>query len=315
MVSNKLVSYKLGRQKRLILVLICLTTPYYNLSVQYSSTATDDIYVFALVKLFSQHILLLLEKKSEPCPTVIAVNVDLESTIQALSLLSKFRSSSELEESKSRYISQYKNNILGSDGNAVSATVTENTKANLPEGHPDLSLGFNLLMVNDCSCETESTILSARSVALQQFLRLMALKHGSAFSSVSGLRNLLKDPSRISSLICTESAQPVLDFTGAAETFRILQQIPPGWDSFSKILLVARSAPHLPANTSLREEVEINELSDVYNAWIDDTDRQELFTKLQKIGLIQINSENNEGDSEFSLTSLTYEAVIERLKI
>lgn len=228
----------------------------------------------------------MLLLQSCPNATIVLVNKDLSVTFDTLKFLRE--TSTALMKSKlfDLYIDQYKR---------FSPSISHaplNYKPNIPQGHGDTQLGYECYLSMDCSEESESSIISAKCVALQQILRLAALKHGAAFASISGLLCLIEDPSQVLHLLSSigkDSLQPVLDLDGSsAGSFYVHQRIPLGWDSYSKILLVAKSLPHLPVDFCLREDVQIEEINDLYANWLETSETEEkFFTKLRGLNLME----------------------------
>lgn len=273
-------------QKQLLIVAICLKTSYESISIRYLTTDSHDIYIFARISLFQPYIMLLLQS----CPTarIILINIDLHVTLDTLKFLSQASTDIMKERTKDRFIEQYRRFLL----NLSNAPAPVDYTPRIPQGYGDKQLGYECYLIMDCSSETESSIISAKSVALQQALRYTALKHGIAFASISGLQHLLEAPDQIVDLpsgMLEEPPQPVLDLEdSASDAFKVHQRIPLGWDTYSKIMLVAKSLPHLPAGSCLREDVQIEEYDDLYTEWFDAIGPGENFyAQLRKLNQVE----------------------------
>lgn len=306
--------------KYLLLVLICLNHIYDSTSIRYMSTETHDIHVFSHISLFLPYVQLLLKARNlDSTVTVVLIHKDLTVTLENLKLLSSIGPSENPEVTITRSSTDHT-----SSGGSKSPIGDNNTPSKTPimKEIGDGRLDFALFLINDCSSETKTSILSPKSVLLQQLLRFFAIKHEAAFASVSGLESVLRDPESLVEFlsgIFEGSEQPVLDFASLMDstepgTLAVHQQIPPSWDSYSKILLVAKSLPHLPLGSCLREDGQLDELNDLYNHWLSspEPETEDFNSFMQKLGVAKSKKDNLPPQQE--LKPLTFNDIVRMIK-
>ncbi|WPK26839.1 hypothetical protein PUMCH_004201 [Australozyma saopauloensis] len=268
--------------KQLVLVMICLNQIYDGLAIRLLNTETQEIHVMANLSLFQLRIKLLLEKKTySGVPTIIVVNRDILVTIRNL----KFLTQNVLKNISGKRSEDSTRDISLSDSLLDSKQINASSKTE--------QCNANLIVVNDLSSQSEHSIVSASQIALQQLLRFLAMYHNGAFASIFGLRQLVSDPLKIAKFTATVTGpenQPILEFDDPEEdSFELYQNLSSGWDTLTKILLVARSVPYLPEGSCLTEELEIDELKTVYTRWLETSSIQDesMYTQLRKYGLLK----------------------------
>lgn len=236
----------------------------------------------ANLSLFQLRIKLLLEKKTySGVPTIIVVNRDILVTIRNL----KFLTQNVLKNISGKRSEDSTRDISLSDSLLDSKQINASSKTE--------QCNANLIVVNDLSSQSEHSIVSASQIALQQLLRFLAMYHNGAFASIFGLRQLVSDPLKIAKFTATVTGpenQPILEFDDPEEdSFELYQNLSSGWDTLTKILLVARSVPYLPEGSCLTEELEIDELKTVYTRWLETSSIQDesMYTQLRKYGLLK----------------------------
>lgn len=256
--------------KQLTIVLFCMKNAYKYLSVRYKSTESNDIYCFGRPSLFLPYIRLLSEKHRPETTTIVIVNGKLEITLDILKGISEI------------IVSDQSHHEMTVPGLSSSATTAQNYQISRPKP-------YGLIIINDCSFETNQSVLSPKSICLQQVLRLIALNHGAAFASMSNILKLNEGIEFLETLntIACGLPQPVLDFVkGTPKSPQIHQQIPTDWDSYSKILLIAKAAPHIEPKSCLHEESDLKKLRSLYCSWLDCTDNDSLHSFLRFYDLL-----------------------------
>lgn len=295
--------------KELAITIFCLQRPYKGNLIRYVSTESHDIYYIANPSLFLLYISRLLQRHTSNSQqvTVVLVNIDLTVTLKMFNFISN-----SLDHSKSSENVQTSENMDKMKSEVQMLGELSKSRDTFLK-----ISGVRLHVINDCSFENQKSIFSAKMVALQQILRFLCLRHGASFSASSNLEHILNDPSsalNLFALLGDETAQPVFDFIDDKnDSVSVHQKIPLGWDTVHKILLVAKSAPHLSPGTCFREEVELEEfenaLLELYTSF---PENGQLIAKLSSYNLIE--HENNNTLQVSPPTVTTYKDILNQLK-
>lgn len=291
--------------KDLEILIFCLTRSYENISIRYTSTHSHDIYYVANPKLFLRYISELLRRHAATSHiTVVIINIDLTVTLEMLdfvsAMLKERREFSEAGEIASTPLANYQEP-------RDSPRLGDNSSSKYE---------FRLHIVNDCSFESKKSIFSAKQVALQQLLRFLSIRHEATFVASSKLKYIIKDSSatlKFLALLKDETAQPVFDFfRDESDSVSIHQKIPLGWDTIHKILLVAKSAPHLSAESCFQEEKDLESLETALLGSSCEPSESGLTAKLASYNLVEL--EPKKLINERPPTSTTYRDVLQQLK-
>lgn len=216
-------------------------------SIRYLPSNSHDVYIIGRLPLFLTYIQSLLEAHASDTVTVILIYDEINLLLEVLSLLRKTSSEKKLAAHKDRYLTHYKNELARVSGNSA---ITK-TEVKVPQGHGDVPLGYNLSIVQLCDDLDQLDHLSESNVALQQLLRFIAMMHGGTYAAISGLEKIAKDGLALALLandVVNNSVDPdmhIYDVGGSSwgHGISIHQLTPPGWDSWSKIELTAKSIP------------------------------------------------------------------------
>ncbi|GEQ69477.1 hypothetical protein JCM33374_g3149 [Metschnikowia sp. JCM 33374] len=265
-----------------IVIIICSEKTVHGTSVKYASDAGHEVYVVSRVPSFVPYLEKLLEKMTRvPSPSVrvVLVNENVPILVDVLRLILHKSAPELILKRRHDYLQKYKDNLLRISGSAL-----DNGPAfdvTLPVGHGDLPQAFDLAIVQDTDDIDEVSYLSEENVFTQQALRFIALKHALRFGAVSGLSALIgdtgamvslttrlfRDSPGVESIIFKPEGMPV---TGDVY---LHQYIPVGWDSWNKILLVAKAIPRNGEMAKLlHSEVQIGEFNDIYHACFENND-------------------------------------------
>ncbi|KAK6456792.1 uncharacterized protein RJT20DRAFT_34425 [Scheffersomyces xylosifermentans] len=150
---------------------------------------------------------------------------------------------------------------------------TSNSKPTDPDGHSadeecDLPVPFQLFFILDSKILASDPI-STKSIALQQYLRFISVKHGASLVVAENTQDIIENPEDLIGL--EMAAQPILELDNAAATNGILvnQYIPRAWDSWSKIILIAKSVGFLSPGSMLATTQDIQDFKILYNSYFE----------------------------------------------
>lgn len=272
--------------RQTILVLSALKNLTYSTSIKYISDPTTDIYICSRIPLFRQYVADLL-RKGPGRVTVLLIHEQIDVLVELLATLSVESSEFQVEQTTQSYTNEYKKVLNGFHEAAPNFHYT------LPPGQADLPLGFEVFILRDTSEVAELHYLSEESVALQQILRFVALKHGAVYAAFSGISSVVNSCSGIRALISSLSEElssenlHIYDSHGVNVTGDLFlhQLIPLGWDSWSKIEVLAKTIPRSSSRPliSEREIADLNDLYDKYFAGFADSAKLALHDYLRGI--------------------------------
>ncbi|KAM9929930.1 hypothetical protein OXX59_000876 [Metschnikowia pulcherrima] len=256
-------------------IIICSAQTAYDTSIRYVSEGSHDIYVISRVYSFFTYLEKLVEQMTNvPKARLILVNHNMNVLVDVLRLITR-KSPTELTKlQRDKYIMSYKENMLKSSGTA--SDLGSDFHVTLPSGHADVTSGFDLAIIQDCAEIDDINHISEKNVFTQQALRFMALKHGARFAAVSGFQDLIQNAVTMISLtnrLFQNSHGTTLVVYKAegipfTEIASIHQYIPVGWDSWSKVILVAKSIPQFSKYKKLLTmDVHLEELNDAYDEY------------------------------------------------
>ncbi|OBA22629.1 hypothetical protein METBIDRAFT_31500 [Metschnikowia bicuspidata var. bicuspidata NRRL YB-4993] len=178
---------------------------------------------------------------------------------------------------RAEYVAKYKDTVRSLGGGTPGQRADSGVA--LPDVHADYPPAFEVAVVQNGDDIDEADYLAAKHVATQQMLRLVALKHGVRFAALSGLLLLAENTTVVAAaahwLFRTALGTDRVVYTpeGSVLVGPVLvhQYIPVGWDSWAKILLVARSAPRLAVMARLfGTEAEIRRFNEAYDGCFED---------------------------------------------
>jgi hypothetical protein len=127
------------------------------------------------------------------------------------------------------------------------------------------SLGLQFINILPHSL-LEPDLLAPGSVMIQQYLRFIDLKHGANLVSTKDMDSVLEEPTNLVSQIV--NVQPIID---TSQPLSLI--IPSSWDSFNKIILLAKSSIY-EDDRLLGSELDCNQLNLLYDSGFDGTDAE-----------------------------------------
>lgn len=253
--------------KQVTLVIGCLEHTIFT-PIKYQSFNSSEIYICGRAMLLLSYIKSILQKHAEDHVTVLLIHGDTASLIETLSVLRTVCESLNLDHARERYMAHYENQMAIVSG----ANYTKTPLLKLPKGHNDIPVAFQLAIVQQCDDFERLEHLSERNVSIQQILRFLALIHGGTYAAVSGISSISKDSQKLSyfaSDLVNNSIDPemlIYSVKGAkwGAGVEIHQSTPPGWDSWSKIELSAKTITRDLGREMLDSEDALNMLYNVY---------------------------------------------------
>lgn len=191
---------------------------------------------------------------------------------------------------------------------------------NLSPGQAERPLNMDLIIVLDSDLFSQDHLLPY-SVSTQQLLRFLSLQHSGSFAIVSGVQSFISSGASILSLVKfidqSVEGQPnesqsynhppepisIYDEDGVfiSDNLFVNILIPLGWDSWSKIEILAKSAAHggpqLSKSRLLSSLEEIQEFNTLYEQFLDaDPIDEQAQTKL--IQYMSKEEENQDSDRD-----------------
>lgn len=273
------------------LIVACLRQTVFSTPIKFAYSANHEVYFVSRVPDFRQYLQSVMQKPHGAQTRVILINEDLGILIQMLHMIYRSGTESQRIDRKNAYLASYKQNIASVSDAARSAAFT----VSLPQGHADFCVPFETLVLQNCDSVSEANCFSRNTIFTQQALRYLALKHGATFGAVSGVASVLDYTPALESLIShvflppqdakSHTFSPAGSLiTNDAYSHQLLRQ---GWDSWSRILLVAKSAP-VSSTTGLllTSDGMIGELNDLYTDYIEAIHPQAEEKLLQYVGVV-----------------------------
>ncbi|ODV64642.1 hypothetical protein HYPBUDRAFT_96318, partial [Hyphopichia burtonii NRRL Y-1933] len=147
---------------------------------------------------------------------------------------------------------------------------------NLSSGQAERPLNMDLIIVLDSDLFSQDHLLPY-SVSTQQLLRFLSLQHSGSFAIVSGVQSFISSGASILSLSYNHPPEPISiydeDGVFISDNLFVNILIPLGWDSWSKIEILAKSAAHggpqLSKSRLLSSLEEIQEFNTLYEQFLD----------------------------------------------
>lgn len=290
--------------KQVTLVIGCLEHTVFT-PIQYQSFNSSEIYIFGRAALLLSYIESILRKHAADHVTVLLIHGDTASLIDTLSVLRTVSESLNLDHARESYMAHYEKQMAIVSG----SNYTKKTLLKLPKGHNDVPLAFRLAIVQQCDDFERLDHLSERNVSIQQILRFLALTHGGIYAAVSGLTSIARDSQKLSSFasdLVNNSIDPemlIYSVNGAkwAAGVEIHQSTPPGWDSWSKIELSAKTITRDSGREMLDSEESLNVLYNAYTNYCAHNGAEE---KNQLWGILRKYVEFAEKKAETEKTAL-----------
>lgn len=240
--------------------LLVIINPEPRLAIRYCPTESTDIYRLSRLDGFSPYISRILSQNHRE-KTIIVLYDSYASCLRTLHIL--YSLSGPTTDHTAKFLNAYRYYIQ--QIHPANATTIQPSK-----GENDRPVSFNLVLVLDSASLKSHP--SRQSLQVQQFLRFVALKHGALVVVTHHAAGLLETPQELIS--------PNLDPTPIILLQKLVQQkilahIPLGWDLWSRIAILAKSAPHYNLWKSAED---IGRVNDEYNAFLEDKDAN--FTQL-----------------------------------
>ncbi|ABN67712.2 predicted protein [Scheffersomyces stipitis CBS 6054] len=216
--------------------LIVVFTSDLQSKIQYSESDTKAIYTISNITAFSVYLEKLLVQEFNQIHVIIQFR-SYQRTLEIINFL--YRLECNRDAIKQTYQNEFNANL-----NSLSkANETGSLLVGLGPGQCDLPVQFRFSIVLDSSVLLGDP-LSKRSIALQQHLRYIALKHGGSIYVVSNFKQVLSAPADL--VLTKREPQPIYEQEvsdcDSSDQIVINQHIPRAWDSWNKILLVSKSA-------------------------------------------------------------------------
>ncbi|KAF3991304.1 hypothetical protein FT663_02805 [Candidozyma haemuli var. vulneris] len=262
--------------KNLCLVIHCTSKP--GRAINYSYNKDTDVYVVYNFSLLHQHVGKLLKDYQNGEISVVLLYKQLPALLEATKLLYQESNEEKKQKVYNDYKSSYKRQLAIVTGNTgAGGALNTDFDVKLPQGHSDKTLGFETFFIFDTTGFEPSDHLSESNTGKQQLLRFLALKHGGYYGAISGKLEELEDPETCQLFLLSlkgglskEEEQHIFTAKGDPITDNINshQRIALGWDSWSKIQMVARSISRRDDWGLLDEEVKLAELDDLYEAFL-----------------------------------------------
>lgn len=267
----------LGPRKTTI-ILVCLKTPQASSSIRFLSGVYYDIYLICNFCLLLQYVADLIDRiQSTPSYTyeslsIIIVNKDIPVLLQALRLLQSKQLPEFSAYTKKNFVLMYKTSLINASGSK-----DLEFEVNIPPGLVDAPLGYETHILQACEGYSSLEHLSEPHVWTQQILRFLALKHGALFGAFSGLQETLGKASLLFDLVDNIKSESRTHLSGhllfkmegtpVVGNLLMHQFILPGEDTWSKLILTAKSIPQVKKLDKIyTTELQFQELSDIYDA-------------------------------------------------
>lgn len=216
---------KVGKQARDIIILVMDGA----LSINYSCCDGNDFYVVRNVLTFLVYIGELFKRPHKQVTIVLMMK---EKAELAAFLRFVYRLDQNTDLYRDQYIQEYQHHL-----NQLNGDYHYQNEA-FGQYAYELPLACNLVLVLDSTSISENH-LSTTSIATQQYLRYIGLKHGAKVIATPRTDSLIEDP--LPFILYNGPAKPIFDTSKPTETIPLHLHIPRAWDSCGKILLLAKS--------------------------------------------------------------------------
>lgn len=223
-------------------------------SIDYEATDLHEIYyINRPLPIFAGYLKSLLAKGPA---TVLLMHTTFTNTIKLVQALA----GPELNKEPS--IERFKQDVARFQHNGEPSENGSFPEVPLLSGQNDVPLAFDLCFVLG-QHQLEPDVLSAESIKLQQYMRLISLVHGGKLVVVDDVGEVAKSPMKL--LATLEPAdlapKPILEVDGgdmaaapvaaAGQDIRLALYVPSAWDSANKVLLLAKLAIYLDEDSGL----------------------------------------------------------------
>lgn len=278
------------------LVLIVHCTSTLAKTIKYNFSDDLDLYVIYNLVVLNDYISKLLTGHKDGEIKVVLVYYDLPDYLDAIRLLLKNSSDEQVKKHHNIYVELYKQQLTLLAGSTLPRG-SASTKYNvtLPQGQSDKTIGFRTFMVFNVSHLQPLDYILEGNCGIQQLLRFLALKHGAYFAAISGQLEEVEDPEKALLMLSTLQGElkksndeelQIFKSEGSPITdmLQLHQCLMLGWDLWSRIQLVAKLIPRTDESPLLENDVETEELNDLYDEFLESSDERFVEKAKQLVG-------------------------------
>lgn len=194
-----------------------------KLSVHFTTSSDNDVYFMTNPEVFSGYIASLFERPNRDI-TTIHIFKSFQELLPQLRFLRQFNQQRDMYQRI--YTETYKKVLSELQGLEIHLSIT------LSQGQNDIPLACKPIFVIDTNV-FDSDDLATKNVQIQQYLRVIAYKLGGLVMAMSA-EDFLKDPI---GQLPSSTPMPVFNHDN-----KVKLNIPTAWDSWAKIVLVAKLA-------------------------------------------------------------------------
>ncbi|CUM63912.1 uncharacterized protein PRCAT00001500001 [Priceomyces carsonii] len=267
-----------------------------ELAIKFSATDKCNIYVASNLELFGEYTKQVIEQ-SKNIIHAIVIFKNFKEFFKVLSFLRKIGEEVNGQKHQIDHIKPSNHPIQNEEAES------EVIVSELPHEF-DTIQPFKLYVILD-SALLKPDVLSDNSIAVQQYLRFFTLKHKGKMIASSKIDLIVNEPMEL----IEQGTEPKLIYDNSSSDSNAGSKydiyIPEGWDSWKKIMLVAKSALYSGKRQILSSEDDFKKLDDIYSAFLNYTDDyNDLLTFIGE-------SETKASEATVPLGDITFEMILE----
>lgn len=257
--------------RNIIFLLVGNSTTLNGTSANYYTTNDHEIYVIYNFVVYTKFIESVIAKDNNKNVTVIAVYTNLQDLFRLTKILHRIGSDELKQTHQSQWIKRHHQFMSPQD---YDSNATFNPE--LGPGHADKPLAMEVIFLFDDKTMGKDH-LSPTSISTQQILRFIALKHSASFVIISGLKSLASDEMAIIALLQKTTGagiEPMSIYEDeglkVTEIVHIKTLIPMGWDTWTRIELLAKAGFHTSTQAAklLACEQDFTDLNQHYDTFL-----------------------------------------------
>lgn len=287
-----------AQRRELILFLVGDSTKSRGTSANYYTTDEHEIYVICNYVVYIKFIELLITKDATAKVTVVVAYANLEELLELTRVLYQLGSDEKKQLHQKQWYQKHSQYLRPEEDYEQDSEIA----FEVSPGQADKPLAVQTVFLIDDEI-MERDHLTPQSIAIQQILRFVALKHAASFVIITGLSSLISNEIAITSFVQkvygSKLVEPISVYEDeglkVTESIYVNTLIPLGWETWARIELLAKSGFHSGTESAklLSSEDSFAQLNQLYNAYLGSGNSEEVVRFLEPVPEVEPEKEND----------------------